>query len=163
MPSALRSLLLTFFVLVLAVGCSGPKAPTEPPPGPEPGQTLPQPADDNEEAPPAEEEEPAEPVATTRTLQGFRVQIAMTESQGDADQQYEQALAWWRDVPQSRRPRYMREDRPPLEIDWQAPLYRVRMGAFATREEANNALELIRQQFPEAFIVPDRVTLTRIW
>lgn len=157
------SLLVATLLLMLAAGCSGPQETSEPSPSPEPEERLPQPADDEEEAPPEEVEEPAEPVATTRTLQGFRVQIGMTEDQEQADQRYEEALAWWRQIPARRRPPYMRNERPPLEIDWQAPLYRVRMGAFATRQEAQQALDLIRQQFSDAFIVPDRVTITRVW
>lgn len=159
----MRPLLLAVLLLLLVVpACSGPRE-TPPPQGPEPEETLPQPAEPEEEEAPPAEEEPEEPVATTRTLQGFRVQIGMTEEQASADQQYEAALAWWQGVPAGERPPYMRSDEPPVEIDWQAPLYRVRMGAFATRDEAQEALSLIRQQFPDAFIVPDRVTLTRVW
>ncbi len=41
------------------------------------------------------------------------------------------------------------------------PYYRVRMGAFATREDAEAALALVRRQYPEAFLVPDLVTVMR--
>ncbi len=39
------------------------------------------------------------------------------------------------------------------------PYYRVRVGAFASDAEADAALEFVRQEYPEAFLVPDVVTV----
>src|SRR5690606_41819415 len=39
--------------------------------------------------------------------------------------------------------------------------YRVRMGNFRSREAAERAREFLAQRFPDAFIVPDTVEITR--
>ena len=97
--------------------------------------------------PPSEPEE--------RQVDGYRVQIFNTASRDAAERIRSEASAWWRDArPASGAPRDM-----DLVIAYQQPYYRVRMGAFATREEADRALALVRQQYPDAFLVADLVTV----
>ena len=66
-----------------------------------------------------------------------------------------EAEAWWGDVRgASGAPR----DLMPV-VAYLQPYYRVRLGAFEFRDEAEGALTFVRQRFPEAFVVPDRVTV----
>lgn len=92
------------------------------------------------EEPPADDDAPAEP----RTVQGFRIQILTTEDKDAADQRAAEAERTWG---------------LPVEVAWKAPYYRVRVGAFASRNAAQDELETIQEQYSDAFLVPDTVTL----
>ncbi len=110
-----------------------------------------------------EEPRTAEPAGrpeapTTRTVQGFRIQILTTSEKGDATQEAEKAATWWKSLPASEKQKNVNAS--PVDINWRAPYYRVRMGNFATRNEAQRALSLLARQYPDALIVPDQVTIT---
>lgn len=90
-----------------------------------------------------------------RTVDGFRIQIFSGEDRRVAEDIRGQADAWARDIRgQSGVPRNMETN-----VAYVQPYYRVRIGGFEFRDGAESALGLIRQRFPEAFIVPDRVTI----
>lgn len=129
---------------LLLAACAGPREGTrEAPPLPPPPE------------PPA-----AGPV--TRTLQGFRIQLVTTPEKDAADAYVEQAIDWWAALPAGRRPDYLATGNElDVKIAWRQPYYRVRVGSFASRAEAEAALEAVRARFPDAFIVPDTVTVTR--
>ena len=42
------------------------------------------------------------------------------------------------------------------------PYYRVRVGGFATRTDASNYLQKIKKDYPDAYVVPDRVKTTEM-
>lgn len=96
---------------------------------------------------------PEEPQA--RQVDGYRVQVFNTSSRDAAERIRDEAAAWWRGAQSASG---MSGDMD-LLIAYQQPYYRVRMGAFATREEADRALALVRQRFPDAFLVADLVTV----
>lgn len=109
-----------------------------------------------------EEPTPGEGAPETRTVEGFRIQIYTTSEKDEADEKTEEALSWWQEVPgRQRPPRLASEDELFLDVAWRAPYYRVRLGRFTSRPEAQDALAFVKERFPEAFIVPDRVTVTR--
>ena len=90
-------------------------------------------------------------------VEGYRVQIFSSASRDAAESVRTEAVAWWERAQSSAgAPREMQ-----VLVAYLQPYYRVRMGAFATREEAEGALALVRQQYPEAFLVPDLVTVIR--
>lgn len=111
--------------------------------------------------PSPEQEPPRGPV--TRTVDGFRIQIGMWTERTDADAAVVEAVDWFRDLAAGNRPRYMSDGNGDLDVEvaWRAPYYRVRIGRFATRQEANQALSAVSRRFPEAFAVPSTVTVTR--
>ena len=84
--------------------------------------------------------EPDEP--TPRQVDGYRVQIFNTASRDAAERIRGDALNWW-DAARAEpgAPRQM-----DVVIAYQQPYYRVRMGAFASREDADAALALVRQR-----------------
>ncbi len=150
--------------LLLLAACSGPAGAAKEEPPPE--ASAPEAQAPEEEAPtrpataePEAPEENAGPVR--RTVQGFRIQILTTEQKATADARVEEALRWWEGVPRPRRPAHMKTGEPPLSIAWRQPYYRVRLGAFASQAEARRALALVAERFPEAFIIPDTVTIVR--
>ena len=90
-----------------------------------------------------------------RTVDGFRVQVFSSESRTAAEQARDEGEAWWREVRGTRgAPSNLTSD-----IAYIQPYYRVRLGAFEFREEAEAALRFVRERFPQAFIVPDRVRI----
>lgn len=88
----------------------------------------------------------------------YHVQIQMTEEKDKADQTLGQALRWWKELPASKQPPLAGAENSPVHIEWQAPLYRVRLGPFATREQAEAVLTEARSAFPDAFVAPERVS-----
>jgi hypothetical protein len=104
-------------------------------------------------------QEVEEEVVGPRTVQGFRIQLFTSESKPSADAVRDSAVRWWRTV---REDPAVREAFPygmPSAVVFGRPFYRVRVGAFEDREQAQAALALLREQFPEAFLVPDTVVL----
>lgn len=100
----------------------------------------------------------------SQTGPGYRIQVYSSQDKRNADRRVESATAWWRQ--QARLGtldaiyRGVSEP-PPVYLDFRQPYYRVRVGNFVTRSEAQSVLQLIESRFPDAFIAPDTVTLTR--
>lgn len=151
-------------VLLLLSACSGPRPDTDP----EPTDTVSFP----EEAPPTSTYEPApvyEPAPTPtpayetpayetpapRQVSGFRVQVYASETNGGGEQKRAEAQQWW--TSEQRRTGFQ----APLDayVVYVDGLYKVRMGAFTNRPDAEAALALVRTRFPDAFLVPDLVTV----
>lgn len=177
------TILRSAFVLVLSVvvsACTG----TRPPAGPAPGPAGPSyPAYETFDAaaypvatpPPAPTEHdvparvmngrvevpgrtgslPSEP--QPQQVEGHRVQIFSTASRETADRMRAEALAWWETA--QRQPGAPREME--VVVTFIQPYYRVRMGAFPEHGDAESALGLVRTRYPEAFLVPDLVTVIR--
>ena len=127
----------------------------------------------------------------TETIRGWRIQILSTADRSEADRMVEEAMAWWRaqqedeeelgeegveeevgvdlpepalapeDTAQVALEEEMEEEELPVYLRYSQPYYRVRLGDFARREEAEAFWETIRDRFSGAFVVPDMVTITR--
>jgi hypothetical protein len=90
-----------------------------------------------------------------RQVEGHRVQIFSTASRETAEGMRAEALAWWEGAQnQPGAPRAME-----IAVVYLQPYYRVRLGAFAQREDAERALDLVRTRYADAFLVPDLVTV----
>lgn len=178
-------LLLTLLPLVLLAACSAPREIVEvprplPPPeaiGPPSYETFDPAAYDAEPrvAPrvtTVEHDVPADLMAGTIVEQtrdssepvvvdGFRIQLFSSENKPSADAVRDDAVNWWR----TARNRFAEDEIFPYGLHpavvFTRPYYRVRLGAFPTRDDAGLALELLRERYPEAFIVPDTITLER--
>lgn len=170
------------FVLLLAA-CSGGReaaGPSEPERLPEPVAEVHPPVEDFEnfnpapyrDGPPArtmtvEHDVPPRLLAgratagTTRTVQGYRIQIANVPSKDAADEQVEAAIRWYHEESAAGRPGGLfGADAAPVYTIYRQPYYRVRIGNFATRAAADRALSAIAARFPGALVVPDTVTIT---
>ena len=88
-------------------------------------------------------------------VDGFRIQVFTSESRDSAERVRGDAAEWL-----MRNPNAAGSERygSPV-VAYLEPYYRVRMGSFAVEQDARQALELVRRQYPEAFIVPDLVTV----
>lgn len=67
-------------------------------------------------------------------------------------------LEWWEEEASVVGSRPMSTESSPVSVAWQAPLYRVRLGPFASREAADSVLTVAQEAFPEAFVRPERVS-----
>ena len=94
-----------------------------------------------------------------RVVQGYRVQVFSSADKAAADDVRDEAQGWWRVVRDDPDAAAAFPNGLPTEVYFNQPYYRVRLGAFEYRREAEAALRVIQRRFPEAFIVPDRVTL----
>lgn len=182
LASLLASRLASFLAVLLLfafAACSGPRPVVEPPP--EKPEELPEPTirlSDYEdfdaapfrEAPPVAETDVAHDVpaqlmdgrttgGATTTVNGFRVQVYSTLDRAAAINLEEEARAWWR-LEGGSAPGVFGTQLPIYTVYLQ-PYYRVRIGNFRTRAEAERARALLANRFPDAFIVPDRVTVPR--
>ena len=90
----------------------------------------------------------------------YYVQLQLTEDKDRAEAILSQGLRWWNQQPASSRPSLVEDARSSdtaVSIKWQAPFYRVRIGPFATEQQAETVLEEAQSTFPDAFVAPERV------
>ncbi|PEN14105.1 SPOR domain-containing protein [Longibacter salinarum] len=96
----------------------------------------------------------------TQTIEGFRVQVYSAQDKQAAEEFRERVRQWWAEV-QDDAPDDVFRGRLPILVEYGQPYYRVRVGAFADREEAAEALEFVKQEFTDAFVARSTVTVTR--
>lgn len=70
------------------------------------------------------------------------------------------ALEWWDKRAASVGPRPVETASSPVSVAWRAPLYRVRLGPFASRATADSVLTVAQRTFPEAFVHPGQASST---
>ncbi|MEN3040141.1 MAG: SPOR domain-containing protein [Bacteroidia bacterium] len=80
---------------------------------------------------------------TATTLPGYRIQLLVTSIRAEADSVRFFLLENFTGQP--------------VHMIYEAPLYKLRIGDFLERKEAERWLEKYRKVFPGAFIVPDKV------
>ncbi len=157
-----RATLVAAFALALSA-CSGtrpaptPEAPPVTYPDAPASETTyePTPAPVYEPTPaPVYEPTPA-PAPSTRQVNGYRVQIYASQSSAGGEQSRVEAETWWR--AEQRRSGFT----APLDayVVYLDGLYKVRMGAFTNRADAEAALQIVRTRFPDAFLAADLVTI----
>jgi hypothetical protein len=88
----------------------------------------------------------------------YHVQLYRTRQKAKANRMLGRALAWWEEQDGTVGPRPLTTDAPPVDVAWRAPLYRVRLGPFASRQAADSVLAAARSSFPDAFVRPERVS-----
>ena len=98
---------------------------------------------------------PPPPEPEAREVDGYRVQVFSSNNRGSAERVRAEALAWWEGA-KSRAGAPASLD---ARVVYLQPYYRVRLGAFGTREAADAMLQIVREEYPEAFLVSDRVTV----
>ena len=96
---------------------------------------------------------PDAPDASEKDPRVYHVQLDRTKKKAKANRIVGKALDWWEE--RSSFPRPMRSQSSPVTVVWKAPLYRVRVGPFAAREEADSVLTVARRTFPGAFVRPE--------
>lgn len=95
-----------------------------------------------------------------QTVEGFRIQVFSALGKEAAQNFREKVRQWW-EQNKSAAPQSVLGTDPPIVIKYSQPYYRVRIGAFADRDEAEEALEFVSQKYPNAFISRGTVTVMR--
>ncbi len=95
-----------------------------------------------------------------RTVEGFRIQVYSARDQQAAEEFREQVRQWW-ESNREEAPRSALGEDPPIVVEYSQPYYRVRIGAFADREVAEQALAFVSEEYSNAFISRGTVTVTR--
>jgi hypothetical protein len=83
----------------------------------------------------------------------------MDEDKETARRTVSEAVSWWDEHASAfeARPLDLGEEDSPVHLVWKAPLYRVRLGPFASRDEAEKVLAAAQSVFPDAFVSPERL------
>ena len=86
--------------------------------------------------------------ASTQMIDGFRIQLMATTDRRKVDQVMSSFSALYQGVP----------------VTWSQaqPYYRIRVGAFAQRDGASKYLQTIKKDYPDAYIVTDKVTVAEV-
>lgn len=94
-----------------------------------------------------------------QTVEGYRIQVFSAQEQEAAQDFREQVRRWWQAV-KSEAPDQFRAEAP-IVIEYSQPYYRVRMGAFAQREAAEEALQFVQKKYSGAFVAQSTVTVVQ--
>lgn len=87
----------------------------------------------------------------------YHVRLDVTEEKDAADRTLGRALEWWGERSEAIVARPLpTDDGSPVAVVWKAPLYRIQIGPFASRAEADSVLQVARSSFPDAFVSPAR-------
>lgn len=95
-----------------------------------------------------------------REVQGFRIQLHSSLDKDAAVQVEEEVREYLRGDSETA-PSILSAGDPPIYVVYIQPYYRVRVGNFTSRTTAERARQYLAQRFPDAFIVPDTVVVTR--
>ena len=93
-----------------------------------------------------------EDAAEAPPTRAYRIQVETTDDRAAANATVRRLTDWWAALPPAEQPAGLAEPEFAPEIVWQPPYYRVRVGVFATRAAAEDALAALRQKFPDAFV-----------
>jgi SPOR domain len=85
---------------------------------------------------------------STQMIDGFRIQLMATTDRRKVDQVMSSFSAIYQGVP----------------VTWSQaqPYYRIRVGAFAQRDGAAKYLQTIKKDYPDAYIVTDKVSVAEV-
>lgn len=182
MPHQILSSIVLVLLLVVASACSGPREASTPDvPGPDEREARkyalsefedfdPRPYSDValEQSRTVEHDVPQQLLdgrveeQSMKTVDGYRIQIFSSQNKREADQRANDVIAWWnasRDDSEFEASYPGNTAQPPVYIVFRQPYYRVRLGNFAERKEALAFTQIVAKRFPDAFVLPDRVTV----
>ena len=85
---------------------------------------------------------------SNQMIDGFRIQLMATTDRRKVDQVMSSFSSIYQGVP----------------VTWSQaqPYYRIRVGAFAKRDNAVNYLQTIKKNYPDAYIVTDKVSVAEV-
>jgi cell division septation protein DedD len=100
---------------------------------------------------------PAPDPARETESRRYLVQLDRADDKTVANRTLGRALQWWKTHADAVEPRPRTDSSDsPVTVIWRAPLYRVRLGPFASRAAADSVLQQARSAFPNAFVHPER-------
>lgn len=84
-------------------------------------------------------------------IEGYRVQIFFDSGSHSGDRAMKEKEVFEEDHPEV-----------PAYVTWRAPNYRVRVGDFRTRLEAENFLQKIKKDYPNAWVIKDEINFPKL-
>ncbi len=94
-------------------------------------------------------------------VSGFRIQLFQSLQKEEAISLEEEVHQWWQQLRgQGRLPDRLPEELP-VYVQYRQPYYRVRVGDFLSRGDADSLLKLVVVRFPGAFVAPDEIMVLR--
>lgn len=100
---------------------------------------------------------PSASAPARRTARGYRLQVFSTPDKQAADAQVSAISQWWQSQKGSKVPGLFQGSTPPIYTIYRQPYYRIRIGNFTSRQQAQQALSAVASRFPGAMIVQDTV------
>ena len=94
-------------------------------------------------------------------VEGFRVQVFSSVDRQEAVNVEEELLRWARSLEEDDLQRLRLASTPDIISLYKQPYYRIRVGAFMTREAADGVYQALRRSYPSTLIVPDDILITR--
>ena len=96
---------------------------------------------------------------TVSQRSGFRIQVAFAREKDVADQAVEGVHTWLQRMRAENPQVNVFQMELPVHNIYLQPYFRVRVGNFPSREKAEELLNLMVRDYPEAFIVVDQVSV----
>jgi hypothetical protein len=84
--------------------------------------------------------------ADNKAIEGYRIQIFFDSGPNSSDRAKQEKEEFMSEFPEI-----------PAYVSWKAPNYRVRVGDFRTRLEAEKALQIIAADYPNAWVIKDEI------
>ena len=94
-------------------------------------------------------------------VDGFRVQVFSSLDRNEAVMAEIDVSTWWQGLPEQTKNEYGVNASLAVYNNFKQPLYRVRVGDFTRRANAERLMSIMASRFATVFVVPDRVTIRR--
>ncbi|MEZ4701177.1 MAG: SPOR domain-containing protein [Rhodothermales bacterium] len=88
---------------------------------------------------------------------GYRIQLVFARDKETADNSVQEVIDWWHEQQNLRPNDPLFRGELPVHNIYQQPYYRVRIGDFNSRADAEMLLNLVIEDYPRAFIVVDAI------
>lgn len=98
---------------------------------------------------------------TAIELDGFRVQVFSSSERAEAARVEDELQRWLNGLSDGQRNRMGLTSAVTVYSFYRPPFYRIRVGDFERRDDAQALMSSLQRQWPGALIVPDRVTIIR--
>ncbi len=94
-------------------------------------------------------------------VSGYRVQVFSSLVRGDAILVEEEFKTWWANMSEEELEAGQFPESLSIYNSFKQPLYRVRVGDFTLRTDAERLMALMATRFATVFVVPDQVKIRR--
>ena len=94
-------------------------------------------------------------------IDGFRIQVFASEVRNEAVEAEDELRLWIQSLSEQRKQVLGLKTQPTIYSSYKQPYYRVRMGDFESRSQAQPIVTALKARFSGALIVPDAIQVRR--
>lgn len=98
---------------------------------------------------------------TLEEIDGFRIQVFASEVRNDAVKAEDELRLWIQSLSEQRKQVLGLKTPPTIYSSYKQPYYRVRMGDFESRSQAQPIVTALKSRFSGALVVPDVIQVRR--